>query len=66
MVVEAEVVSVPVLDVQYFAKGNSVHELDDVVVTVSSSPRRLSQVRVPDSVSVELSTSQLVGFLDLN
>ncbi|KAJ6729324.1 PROTEIN PHOSPHATASE 2C 49-RELATED [Salix viminalis] len=61
MVVEAEVVSVPVLDVQYFAaKGNSPsHEIEGVVVAVSSSPRRLSQVRVSDSISAELSASQL-------
>lgn len=58
MVVEAEVVSVPVLDVQYFAaKGNSptaaaVHEIEDIV-TVSPSPRRLSQVRISDSVSAD-------------
>jgi protein phosphatase 2C family protein 2/3 len=64
MVVEAEVVSVPVLDAQYFAaKGNSptaaaVHEIEDVV-TVSPSPRRLSQVRISDSVPAD----QLVSFL---
>ena len=57
MVVESEGVSVPVLDVQYFA-----HEIEDVV-TVSSSPRRLSQVRVSDLISAELSASQLVSFL---
>ncbi|KAJ6723292.1 PROTEIN PHOSPHATASE 2C [Salix koriyanagi] len=55
MVVE-EVVSVPVLDVQYFAaKGNSpavaaVHEIEDAV-TVSPSPGRLIQARLSDSVS---------------
>ncbi|KAF9688203.1 hypothetical protein SADUNF_Sadunf02G0172700 [Salix dunnii] len=61
MVVEAEVVSVPVLDVQYFAaKGNSpAHEIEGAAVTVSSSPRRLSHVRVSDSTSAELSASQL-------
>ena len=65
MVVEAEVVSVPVLDVQYFAaKGNSpAHEIEGVAVTVSSSPRRLSHVRVSDSTSTELSASQLVSLL---
>jgi protein phosphatase 2C family protein 2/3 len=64
MVVESEAVSVPVLDVQYFAaEGKSpAHEIEDVV-TVSSSPRRLSQVRVSDLISAELSASQLVSFL---
>ncbi|XP_011003164.1 PREDICTED: probable protein phosphatase 2C 49 [Populus euphratica] len=57
---ESGVVSVPVLDVQYFAaEGRSpAHEIEDVV-TVSSSPRRLSQVRVSDLISAELSASQL-------
>uniref|UniRef100_A0A6N2MWI0 protein-serine/threonine phosphatase n=1 Tax=Salix viminalis TaxID=40686 RepID=A0A6N2MWI0_SALVM len=55
MVVE-EVVSVPVLDAQYFAAtGNSpavaaVHEIEDAV-TVSPSPGRLIQARLSDSVS---------------
>ncbi|OAY61980.1 probable protein phosphatase 2C 49 [Manihot esculenta] len=56
MVAEAEVVcqqSVPVLDVQYFAKGN---EIEDVV---NISPRRLNQIRVSDSVPADLSTCQV-------
>lgn len=58
MVAEAEVVcqqSVPVLDVQYFAKGN---EIEDVV---NISPRRLNQIRVSDSVPADLSTCQVVS-----
>ena len=64
MGVEAEVVSVPVLDVQYFAaKGNSstvaaVHEIEDVV-TVSPSPGRFIQARLSDSVP----SDHLVSFL---
>ncbi|KAH8517169.1 hypothetical protein H0E87_005206 [Populus deltoides] len=60
MIVESEVVSVPVLDVQYFAaeEKSPAHEIEDVV-TVSSSPRRLNQVRVSDLISAELSADQL-------
>ncbi|KAF2304798.1 hypothetical protein P3X46_015008 [Hevea brasiliensis] len=60
MVAEAKVVcqqSVPVLDVQYFARGSGVHEIEDVV---NISPRRLNQVRVSDSLPADLSTSQVV------
>ncbi|KAJ8899016.1 hypothetical protein K2173_008839 [Erythroxylum novogranatense] len=59
MIVEAEVVrqqTFTALDVQYFAKGASVHEIDDVI---NVSPRRLAQVLVPDSVAAELPSSQV-------
>ncbi|KAF5743833.1 hypothetical protein HS088_TW08G00421 [Tripterygium wilfordii] len=59
MVVGAEIVcqqSVPVLEVQFFGKGSDVCEIDEVV---SISPRKFDQVRVPEPVSPELSTTSL-------
>lgn len=59
MVAEAEIVcqqSFPVLDVQYFAKGSAVHEIEDVV---NISPRKLNQVPVSDPAPVDLSTPQV-------
>ena len=66
MVAEVEVVcqqSVPVLDVPFFSKGSNIEEIDEIVVISSpvSSPK-FGQVRVvAESVSADLSTSQLVS-----
>ncbi|XWS31876.1 hypothetical protein CRYUN_Cryun23aG0113200 [Craigia yunnanensis] len=63
MVAEAEVVcqqSVPVLDVPFFSKGINMEEIDEIVAISSpvSSPK-FGQIRVAESVSADLSTSQL-------
>lgn len=65
MVAEAEVVcqqSVPMLDVPFFNKGSDIEKIDEIVAISSpvSSPRFV-QVRVTESVSADLSTSQLVS-----
>lgn len=65
---EAEVVCqqvVPVLEVQYFAKGTNVCEVvEDVVVAVpqSLSPKSFDKFHASDLVSVDLTSSQEVSF----
>ncbi|XVF80738.1 hypothetical protein PTKIN_Ptkin15bG0099200 [Pterospermum kingtungense] len=63
MVAEAEVVcqeSVAVLDVPFFGKGSNLNKIDEIVAISSpvSSPK-FGQVRVTESVSADLSSSQL-------
>lgn len=65
---EAEVVcqqSVPVLEVQYFAKGNNVYEVVEDVVAVpqSLSPKSFDKFHASDLVSVDLTSSQEVNTL---
>lgn len=66
MVAEAEVVcqqSVPVLEVPIFGKGSKVEEIDEIFAIPSpvSSPEFRQVGRgATESVSVDLSTSQLV------
>lgn len=65
MVAEAEVVcqqSLQVLDVPFFGKRGNLEKIDEIVAISSpvSSPR-LGQVLVAESVSADLSTSQLVS-----
>lgn len=66
MVAESEVVclqqSVAVLDVNnYFGKGSKIEDI--VTITSPVSPRAVNQVRISESVSTDLSTSQVVSFL---
>lgn len=66
MVAEAEVVcqqSVGVLDVKYLPnKGNNIHEIGDADAI---SPPSFDRIRVSESVSAKLLTSQEVSFLIL-
>ncbi|XP_031279653.1 probable protein phosphatase 2C 49 [Pistacia vera] len=65
MVAESEVVclqqSVAVLDVNnYFGKGSKIEEIEDIVTIKSPvSPRAVNQVRISESVSTDLSISQV-------
>lgn len=67
MVAETEIVclqqSVAVLDVNvnnYFRKGNKIEEIQDTVtVTPPVSPKSFNQVRVSESVSTDLCSSQV-------
>ncbi|XP_022770757.1 probable protein phosphatase 2C 49 isoform X1 [Durio zibethinus] len=63
MVAEAEVVcqqNVPVLEVPFFGKGSNIEDVDEIVAISSPvSSSKFGQVNVAQSVSADLSTSQL-------
>ncbi|XP_022757760.1 probable protein phosphatase 2C 49 [Durio zibethinus] len=63
MIPEAEVVfqqSVPVLDVPFFVKGSNIEEIDEIVeISPPVSSPKFGQICVAESVSADLSNSQL-------
>ena len=63
MVAEAEVVcqqKVPALDVQYYARGNSIEDV--VAISTSLSPPSFDPICSLDSVSADSSFTQAVSF----
>ncbi|XP_044491227.1 probable protein phosphatase 2C 49 [Mangifera indica] len=64
MVAESEVLHlqqrVAALDVNYFGKGSKIEEIEGIVtITSPVSPQAVNQVRISESVSNDLSTSQV-------
>lgn len=65
MVAESEVLHlqqrVAALDVNYFGKGSKIEEIEGIVtITSPVSPQAVNQVHMSESVSNDLSTSQVV------